>query len=75
MHERLKYNSRMHFDSLSLLKFESTVCFQRKRSTLTSCALDPRALISSLKQPNCAQKPRQASLKQPHAKPFNDSPR
>ncbi|KXI17184.1 hypothetical protein HMPREF3230_00713 [Gardnerella vaginalis] len=43
MHERLKHNSRMHFDSLSLLKVESTVCFQRKRSTLTSCALDPRA--------------------------------
>ncbi|MFU0530527.1 MULTISPECIES: hypothetical protein [Gardnerella] len=52
MHERLKHNSRMHFDSLSLLKVESTVCFQRKRSTLTSCALNPRALISSLKQPN-----------------------
>ncbi|RFT29153.1 hypothetical protein CG401_05885, partial [Bifidobacteriaceae bacterium NR019] len=26
MHERLKHNSRMHFDSLSLLKVESTVC-------------------------------------------------
>ncbi|MFP1692879.1 hypothetical protein [Gardnerella vaginalis] len=55
MHERLKHNSRMHFDSLSLLKVESTVCFQRTRSTLTSCALNPRALISSLIQPNWAQ--------------------
>ncbi|MFP1711421.1 hypothetical protein [Gardnerella vaginalis] len=75
MHERLKHNSRMHFDSLSLLKVESTLCFQRKRSTLTSCALDPRALISSLKQPKYVQKPRQASLQPPHAKPFNDRPR
>ncbi|KXA19224.1 hypothetical protein HMPREF3216_00172 [Gardnerella vaginalis] len=41
LHARLKHNSRMHFDSLSLLKVESTVCFQRKRSTLTSCALKP----------------------------------
>ncbi|WP_350222948.1 hypothetical protein [Gardnerella swidsinskii] len=75
MHERLKHNSRMHFDSLSLLKVESTVCFQRKRSTLTSCALDPRALISSLIQPNCAQKSREHSLKPSYTKPFNDSPR
>ena len=29
--ERLKRSARMHFDSLSLLKVESTVCFQRKR--------------------------------------------
>lgn len=43
--------------------------------TLTSCALDPRALTSSLKQPNCAQKPREPSLKPPCIKPFNDSPR
>nr|WP_329557869.1 hypothetical protein [Gardnerella vaginalis] len=75
MHERLKHNSRMHFDSLSLLKVESTVCFQRKRSTLTSCALNPRASTSSLKQPNCTQKSREPSLKPPHIKPFNDSPR
>ncbi|WP_080576771.1 hypothetical protein [Gardnerella greenwoodii] len=75
LHERLKHNSRMHFDSLSLLKVESTVCFQRKRSTLTSCSLDHRALISSHKQANCAQKPREPSLKPPHAKPFNNSPR
>ncbi|MFU0555782.1 hypothetical protein ACMZ73_02370 [Gardnerella vaginalis] len=75
MHDRLKHNSRMHFDSLSLLKVESTVCFQRTRSTLTSCALDPRALTSSLKQPNCAQKPRKPSLKPLRIKPFNDSPR
>nr|WP_325047855.1 hypothetical protein [Gardnerella leopoldii] len=74
MHERLKHNSRMHFDSLSLLKVESTVCFQRKRSTLTSCALDPRALICFLKQQNHAQKPREPSLKPPRIKPFNDSP-
>ncbi|WP_230455146.1 hypothetical protein, partial [Gardnerella vaginalis] len=31
LHERLKRSARMHFDSLSLLKVESTVCFQRKR--------------------------------------------
>ncbi|EIK76522.1 hypothetical protein CGSMWGv0288E_06257 [Gardnerella vaginalis 0288E] len=31
LHERLKRSARMHFDSLSLLKAESTVCFQRKR--------------------------------------------
>ncbi|MES4977030.1 hypothetical protein [Gardnerella vaginalis] len=75
MHERLKHNSRMHFDSLSLLKVESTLCFQRKRSTLTSCALDPRALISSLKQKNRTQKSREHSLKPLRIKPFNDSPR
>ncbi|EPI47509.1 hypothetical protein HMPREF1582_00623 [Gardnerella vaginalis JCP8151A] len=43
--------------------------------TLTSCALDPTPLTCFLIQPNRAQKPRQASLKPPHAKPFNDSPR
>ncbi|EPI40806.1 hypothetical protein HMPREF1586_01367 [Gardnerella vaginalis JCP8522] len=43
--------------------------------TLTSCALDPRALTSSHIQPNCAQKPRKPSLKPPRIKPFNDSPR
>ncbi|MGV7019801.1 hypothetical protein ACWA09_03785 [Gardnerella vaginalis] len=75
MHERLKHNSRMHFDSLSLLKVESTVCFQRKRSTLTSCALDPRALISSLKQQNHSQKPLRAILQSPRIKPFNDNSR
>ena len=42
--------------------------------TLTSCALDPRALISSLKQPNCTQKPQEPSLKLLRIKPFNDSP-
>ena len=31
LHERLKRSARMHFDSLSLLKVESTVRFQRKR--------------------------------------------
>ena len=31
LHERLKRSARRHFDSLSLLKVESTVCFQRKR--------------------------------------------
>ncbi|WP_225622800.1 hypothetical protein, partial [Gardnerella vaginalis] len=31
LHERLKRSARMHFDSLSLLKVEDTVCFQRKR--------------------------------------------
>ncbi|KXI15970.1 hypothetical protein HMPREF3230_01243 [Gardnerella vaginalis] len=46
-----------------------------KRSTLTSCALNPKAFISSLKQPNCTQKSREPSLKPPHIKPFNDSPR
>ncbi|MFU0532253.1 hypothetical protein [Gardnerella vaginalis] len=75
MHKRLKHNSRMHFDSLSLLKVESTVCFQRKRSTLTSCALDPRALTCSLIQQNHAQKSREHSLKPLRIKPFNDSPR
>ena len=75
LHERLKYNSRMHFDSLSLLKVESTVCFQRKRSTLTSCALDPKASTRSLKQQNRTQKPREPSLKPLRIKPFNDSPR
>ena len=43
--------------------------------TLTSCALNPRASTSSLKQPNCTQKPREPSLKPPLTKPFNDSPR
>ena len=31
LHEHLERSVRMHFDSLSLLKVESTVCFQRKR--------------------------------------------
>ncbi|KXI18213.1 hypothetical protein HMPREF3230_00404 [Gardnerella vaginalis] len=43
--------------------------------TLTSCALNPRALISSLKQQNHTQKPREPSLKPLRIKPFNDSPR
>jgi len=43
--------------------------------TLTSCALDPRALICSLIQKNHAQKPREPSLKPLRIKPFNDSPR
>ncbi|WP_421778521.1 hypothetical protein [Gardnerella sp. KA00747] len=72
---RLKRSTKMHFDSLSLLKVESTVCFQRKRSTLTSCALNPRALISSLIQKNRTQKSREHSLKPLRIKPFNDSPR
>ncbi|MFU0514529.1 hypothetical protein ACMZ8K_03175 [Gardnerella swidsinskii] len=44
MHERLKHNSRMHFDSLSLLKVESTVCFQRKRSTLSILCTQPQSV-------------------------------
>ncbi|EPI42519.1 hypothetical protein HMPREF1584_00933 [Gardnerella vaginalis JCP8481A] len=39
----LKRSAKKHPNSLSLLKVESTLCFQRKRSTLTSCALNPRA--------------------------------
>ena len=31
LHERLKRSARMQFGALSLLKVESTVCFQRKR--------------------------------------------
>ncbi len=63
----------MHFDSLSLLKVESTLCFQRKRSTLASCALNPRALISSPIQTKYVQKPRELRLEQARIKPFNDS--
>ena len=44
---------------------------QRKRSTLTSCALDPRALTCFLIQPKHVEKPREPGLKPPHAKPFN----
>ena len=63
----------MHFDSLSLLKVESTVCFQRKRSTLTSCALNPTPSTCFLKQQNHAQKPREVSLKPLRIKSFNDN--
>ncbi|EPI58570.1 hypothetical protein HMPREF1579_01173 [Gardnerella vaginalis JCP8066] len=51
------------------------MCFQRKRSTLTSCALDPRAYTCSLIQQNRTQKSREHSLKLLRIKPFNDSPR
>ncbi|KXI15872.1 hypothetical protein HMPREF3230_01258, partial [Gardnerella vaginalis] len=42
--------------------------------TLTSCALDPRALICSLKQQNRTQKSQEPSLKPLRIKPFNDRP-
>ncbi|EPI45137.1 hypothetical protein HMPREF1581_01516, partial [Gardnerella vaginalis JCP8108] len=48
---------------------------QRKRSTLTSCALNPRASTCSHIQQNRTQKPREPSLKPLRIKPFNDSPR